>query len=100
MQGARDRTLESVADLLNFESGLVSRAELRATRGSTGQEATYGAPRAAEQDVWVPSAERDQAKAALSASWDLAPLRLRRRAEDAYDSFVAEDDPATLTERL
>jgi hypothetical protein len=87
--------------LLSFESGLVSRAELRAGRRGTGLEATYGggAP-AAEQDLWVPSAERDRAKVALSASWDLAPLRLRRRAEDAYDSFVAEDDPATLTERL
>ncbi len=82
--------------LLDFESGLVSRAELRAARRGTGQETTYGgAPRAAEQDVWVPSAERDRAKSALSASWDLAPLRLRRRAEDAYDAFIAPDGPAT-----
>jgi hypothetical protein len=78
--------------LLDFESGLVSRAQLRVARSITGQDATYGgAPRAEVQDVWVPSAERDQAKAALSASWALSPLRLRRRAKDAYDSFIAPD---------
>ena len=81
--------------LLGFESGLVSRSELRAERRGTGPEATYGGVAvAAEQNVWVPSAERDREKAALTASWDLAPLRLRRRAEDAYHSFIAPDDPA------
>ena len=81
--------------LLNFESGLVSRSELRAARGSTGQAVTYGgAPRAAAQDVWVPSTEGDQAKAALSASWDVSPLRLRKRAYDAYDAFMAPDGQA------
>ena len=81
--------------LLNFESGLVSRSELRSARGSAGQVVTYGgAPRAAAQDVWVPSTEGDQAKAALSASWDVSPLRLRKRAYDAYDAFMAPDGQA------
>jgi hypothetical protein len=70
--------------VLAFESGLVTRDQLRAELRATG-----AAP-AQEQDAWIPSADRDLAKAALRDQWLQPSLaRLRGRAQQAYQAFVA-----------
>jgi hypothetical protein len=81
--------------LLGFESGLVSKARLRAARTETRSGVAYGEPRAPVRDLWVPSPERDRAKTALSDAWQQVPARLRRRAWCAYQDFVGSgEDPA------
>jgi hypothetical protein len=71
--------------LLGFESGLVSRDELGLER-----DRLAGRPRLpGTTDVWVPSAERERAKAALLERWWAADLaELRARAQAAYRTFL------------
>lgn len=71
--------------LLGFESGLVTRdqirSELESARDAVSQE---------EPEAWVPSAQRERAKEALRDQWlqpSLAPLR--DRAELVYQQFSA-----------
>jgi len=46
-------------------------------------------PRSADAPVWVPSASRDRAKAALGMLWSSPRLAsARRRAEDSYWAFL------------
>jgi hypothetical protein len=80
--------------LLGFESGTVTLAELRADRERQAREGTSStAADGRETDLWIPSAHRDQAKAALRTRWlDSDMARLRSRAQDAYERFV--DDAA------
>lgn len=71
------------ATLLGFESGIVTVGQLR-------QElpALECASKAGAQEQWIPSGERDRAKAALTAQWHLpSQARLRERAERAYFLF-------------
>jgi hypothetical protein len=75
--------------LLGFESGLVSRDQLRREL-----ESIRGAARKYEQESWVPSAKRDRAKEALRDQWRQPSLaRLRGRAELAYQEFLAGAGP-------
>jgi hypothetical protein len=72
--------------LLGFESGLVTRdqvrGELQSIRGAAPQD---------EPEAWVPSAQRERAKEALRDQWLQPSLaRLRDRAELAYQKFLAE----------
>lgn len=70
--------------VLGFESGLISRDELRVELRATGAVPAHG------QDAWIPSADRDRAKATLRDQWMQPSLaRLRSRAEQAYQAFVA-----------
>lgn len=76
--------------LLGFESGTVTLAELRADRERATREGLSSATAVDPlTDLWIPSAHRDQAKAALLTRW-LEPVmaRLRCRAQDAYERFV------------
>jgi hypothetical protein len=71
--------------LLGFESGLVTRdqirSELESARGAASQE---------EPEAWVPSAQRERAKEALRDQWLQPSLaRLRDRAELVYQQFSA-----------
>jgi hypothetical protein len=83
--GQRD-TLSPV--LLGFESGDVTLDEVKAH--------VLSLPPAASGDrTWMPSAERDRAKATLNASWSEPRLAAARsRAEDVYRWFVREDTHA------
>jgi hypothetical protein len=71
------------ARLLGFESGLVSWADLRDELGPEPPK------RNAAEPAWIPSAKRDQAKAALREQW-LSPrlAGLRQRADRAYLEFL------------
>lgn len=72
-------------DLLRFESGLISRDQVRAKLPSMD-----GAGPAADRGAWVPSEERKRAKDALRELWEQPSLaRLRDRAELAYQEFLA-----------
>jgi hypothetical protein len=77
--------------LLGFESGTVTLAELRADRelhARKGSRAALGQAR--PTDLWIPSAERDHAKAGLRTLWlDPAMAKHRSRAQEAYERFVA-----------
>jgi len=67
--------------LLGFESGEVTLDEARAH--------LHQVPRSADAPVWVPSASRDRAKAALGMLWSSPRLAsARRRAEDSYWAFL------------
>jgi hypothetical protein len=69
--------------LLGFESGLVTRDELRRERERLGRLTLRDA-----REAWIPSAGRDRSKAALDQQWmrpDLA--RARVRAELIYRAF-------------
>lgn len=73
--------------LLSFESGLITREQLRGEL-----EAIHGAAR--QQDVppesWVPSVRRDQIKEALRTKWqEPSVAKVRYRAEQAYQAFLA-----------
>ena len=71
--------------LLSFESGLRTRDQLRRELASI-----RGAARKYEQESWVPSVKRDRAKEALRDQWLQPSLaRLRGRAEQAYQEFLA-----------
>jgi hypothetical protein len=69
--------------LLGFESGLVTWEELRRELPALERH-----PGSAGPAAWIPSQERERAKAALREQW-LQPGhdRLRRRAEQAYRTF-------------
>jgi hypothetical protein len=70
--------------LLSFESGLVTRNELRAERE---RFARHPDP-SAEGEVWVPSVERDRSKEALRSRWlDASLAELRERAELVYEEL-------------
>jgi len=77
--------------LLGFESGTVSREQLRAARTTVGAGVSYGGTAPATQALWVPSAEREQEKAALAQAWEAASPRLRYRAQLAYERFAGAD---------
>jgi hypothetical protein len=71
--------------LLSFESGLVARDQLHREL-----ESIRGAARKYEQESWIPSEKREQAKESLRDQWLQPSLaRLRRRAELAYREFLA-----------
>jgi hypothetical protein len=76
-------TLSSI--LLGFESGLVSRDEVGLERDRLARR-----PKPPGMtDVWVPSAERERAKAVLLDRWWQADLaELRARAQVAYRAFL------------
>jgi hypothetical protein len=77
--------------LLGFESGTVSLAELRADRERSPREGSSSATRGFPTDLWIPSAHRDEDKASLLTRWlDPGVARLRSRAQDAYERFVAD----------
>ena len=67
--------------LLGFESGEVTLEEARAHLDEV--------PRGSDAPVWVPSASRDRAKAALGMLWSNPRLEsARRRAADSYWAFL------------
>jgi glycosyltransferase involved in cell wall biosynthesis len=71
--------------LLGFESGLVSLVELQSERERLAREGES----LATQEAWVPSADRDRAKAALLEEWEATSMVvLRARAEGAYRAFL------------
>ena len=71
--------------LLGFESGLVTRDQLRRELQSA-----RGAAREDERQAWVPSAERERAKEALRDQWLQSSLtKLRNRAGLVYREFLA-----------
>jgi hypothetical protein len=72
--------------LLGFESGLVTRDQLRRELA-----AIRGAARQYDQESWIPSQTRERAKESLRHQWLQPSLaRLRRRAELAYQEFLAD----------
>jgi hypothetical protein len=74
--------------LLSFESGLITRDQLDRELGSI-----RGAARQYDQESWVPSSAREQAKEALRDQWLQPSLaKLRGRAELAYQEFLAGAD--------
>jgi hypothetical protein len=71
------------ATLLGFESGVVTWDELRRELPALQRRQETGGPAA-----WVPSPERERAKAALEEQWRQPGLaRLRERAGHAYRTF-------------
>lgn len=71
--------------LLGFESGLVTRDQVRSERPAIARGAVVD-----EREAFVPSAHRDQQKEALRRQWQQASLnKLRSRAQRAYEEFVA-----------
>ncbi len=75
-------TLSTV--LLGYESGVVTREELRR---EAEELARRPEPRES-REAWVPSQNRDQEKAALRKEWQRPSLaRLRDRAQHAYQEF-------------
>jgi hypothetical protein len=71
--------------LLGFESGLVTRDQLRRELGSI-----RGAARQYDRESWIPSETRERAKEAWRDQWRQPALaRLRGRAELAYQEFLA-----------
>ena len=71
--------------LLGFESGLVTRDQLRRELPSA-----RGAALTDEREAWFPSAERKWAKEALRDQWLQPSLaKLRGRAEGVYQEFLA-----------
>jgi hypothetical protein len=76
--------------LLGFESGLVTRAEVRAFIATTSlpDDAPTGG------DDWVPSERRDKQKAVLHERWaSEAMTDLRDAANAAYEAFLAGSQP-------
>lgn len=72
--------------LLGFESGVVSLAEVRSEQERLAQQPMEAGAR----EAWIPSRERERAKAALQRQWlrpDLA--KLRERAQATYRVFLA-----------
>jgi len=75
--------------LLGFESGLLTRDQLHREL-----ESIRGAARKYDQESWIPSAARERAKQALRDQWLQPSLaRLRGRAEQAYQEFLAGGRP-------
>jgi hypothetical protein len=72
-------------DLLRFESGLISRDEMRSKLPGMNGEGP-----AEDRDAWIPTEDRKRAKDALRELWEQPSLaRLRTRAELAYQQFLA-----------
>jgi uncharacterized HAD superfamily protein len=70
--------------LLGFESGLVTRDQVREEL----QSVRAAVPRE-EPEAWIPSAERKRAKEALRDQWLQPSLaQLRDRAELVYQEFL------------
>lgn len=68
--------------LLGFESGQVSLSQVTEHLADLSAESTGEA-------TWIPSPERDRAKAALAGLWASPTVaRARARAEAAYDAFL------------
>jgi hypothetical protein len=79
LRGTRSR------GLLSFESGLVTRDQLRSELDATG-----GAAPAEQREAWIPSEDRERAKEALRDHWQQPSLaKLRGRAQLAYQEFLA-----------
>jgi hypothetical protein len=72
--------------LLGFESGVVGRPELRREL----ERLESGPAPAGTKEAWVPSADRERAKAELHEQW-MSPsvTPLRERAQRAYRAFGA-----------
>lgn len=71
--------------LFGFESGIVSRDQLRREF-----PALACSPMLDAKDAWIPSGDRERAKAALGEQWRRPSLaRLRDRAEQVYQEFLA-----------
>jgi hypothetical protein len=74
--------------LLGFESGVVTRKELRVEEGNI---ARLPVP-AISRDAWIPSADRDRSKDALRREWMREGLaNLRSSATLAYENFLNGD---------
>jgi hypothetical protein len=74
--------------LLGFESGVVTLGELRQARARVARPSgpTPG------DEVWVPSADREERKRSLRAQWFAAGLtELRTRAQRVYQGFLASE---------
>jgi len=70
---------------LGFESGLVTRGELRRELADRGRNVSLVDP----ADAWVPSAERNRSMSDLRERWQRSDIAERRdRAERAYRAFV------------
>ena len=73
--------------LLGFESGTVSLDQLRREFPALARSSSLDAERAQK---WIPSGDRERAKAALDEQWRRPSLsRLRNRAEQVYQEFLA-----------
>jgi hypothetical protein len=71
--------------VLGFESGEVTRDQLRREL----QSVACGAKPPEERDAWIPSEDRERAKAALREQWLQPSLaKLRDRAQQVYQAFV------------
>ena len=71
--------------VLGFESGEVTRDQLRREL----QAVACGAKPPEERDAWIPSEDRERAKAALREQWLQPSLaKLRDRAQLLYQTFV------------
>jgi hypothetical protein len=71
--------------LLGFESGDISRDQVRRELHYLSKAKPVEA-----RDAWVPSEDRERAKAALEEEWNRPRLaRLRDRAQEAYQTFAA-----------
>ncbi|MBV9093756.1 MAG: hypothetical protein JO132_07760 [Streptosporangiaceae bacterium] len=71
--------------LLGFESGTVSRDQLRRELPALARRPMLDA-----EEAWIPSGNRERAKAALDEQWRRPSLaRLRDRAAQAYQEFLA-----------
>jgi hypothetical protein len=71
--------------LFGFESGTVSRDQLRREL-----PALACSPMLDAKDAWIPSGDRERAKAALTEQWRRPSLaRLRDQAEQVYQEFLA-----------
>ena len=73
------------ATLLGFESGIVTRDQM-----DRELQALARSPALDARDAWIPSADRERAKVALSEQWQRPSLaRLRHQAEQVYQQFRA-----------
>jgi hypothetical protein len=73
------------SDLLRFESGLITRDQLRSELQAMGGDGP-----AQDREAWVPSGDRQRAKDALRELWLQPSLaKLRDRADLAYREFLA-----------
>jgi len=76
--------------LLGFESGVVTRDELRQEQEALARRSESLDTR----EAWIPSGDRERMKVALREQWVRPGLaKLRERAQFAYDTFVAGQRP-------
>lgn len=79
--------------LFAFESGLITRAQLRRERPAITRAALRE-----EREAWVPSVDRDRAIRALRRQWQQPSLdKLRCRAERAYQEFLTAGQARTTS---